>query len=543
MFSVRSILLLLVVYYSIFSRTYAQGYSRQYVDSLAGILETLNPDTLKAKVLSDISYGYQHIDPTLGIVYGKRAIHLSDSLKFKRGLATAYAMVGMNYAAQGDFKNALIYETKAIAFYKQNGNKKSEAAMLCNISLIYESQSNYVRALEYAFEALGVYENLGLKASQAYVLDNIGTIYFRKKRYDKAMEYLEQSAQIYQAEHDESGLARNMGNKGMVYHELKEYKKALNLHLRALKINMDLGVKNSVQINLINIGNVLLSQEKYDEALKNYQKALVLNTELGSKGGIATTLGNIGIVYHKMAEQNKSFKKGILKPGDINVSRAIQLLSQSVEQCQELGMIHPMTEFLFTLSASYELAGNFEQANKNLKRYYELNDSINSSEIQQKLANLEFNRELERRDNNLLLKDQQIKIHQLELENNRFLFGFYVVVIALSIVIIFILWRKYQKQRFTSAELLLDNEKHRRQMNEQLSDLKKHSKVLSEIAYMQAHDVRGPVATLLAFAQLFNKNNPADPVNLFILENIEEVTKKLDDAVKAVIMKENEINI
>ncbi|MBX7206587.1 MAG: tetratricopeptide repeat protein [Bacteroidia bacterium] len=200
----------------------AQGYSRKKTDSLLAILPMLQKDTTRVKALYEIAYDYQYINPVAGVQYGKEAISLATSLQFKKGIATACAMTGLNYAALTDFKNALLYETRAITYYRQAGNKGGEAAMLSNISLIYSEQSNYPRALENAYAALKIYEALSLKTNQAYLLDNIGTIFFRNKNYSKALSCYDKSEAIYTAEKDRAGLARAKANKGMVSQKMNE---------------------------------------------------------------------------------------------------------------------------------------------------------------------------------------------------------------------------------------------------------------------------------------------------------------------------------
>jgi PAS domain S-box-containing protein len=60
---------------------------------------------------------------------------------------------------------------------------------------------------------------------------------------------------------------------------------------------------------------------------------------------------------------------------------------------------------------------------------------------------------------------------------------------------------------------------------------------LTEIAWLQSHKVRGPVASILGLIQLFNYDDPADPVNKEILEGVKYATNGLDDIIKEVVEK------
>jgi len=63
--------------------------------------------------------------------------------------------------------------------------------------------------------------------------------------------------------------------------------------------------------------------------------------------------------------------------------------------------------------------------------------------------------------------------------------------------------------------------------------------VLEEIAEIQSHDVRGPVATILGLVQLFNMEDYYDPANKVVIEGIHKITDELDIAVQEVVEKKN----
>jgi PAS domain S-box-containing protein len=77
---------------------------------------------------------------------------------------------------------------------------------------------------------------------------------------------------------------------------------------------------------------------------------------------------------------------------------------------------------------------------------------------------------------------------------------------------------------------ITDERKHQIRIEEQ-------NKRLTEIAWLQSHKVRGPVASILGLVQLFNYDDPSDPVNKEILEGIKYATTGLDDIIKEVVEK------
>jgi signal transduction histidine kinase len=60
---------------------------------------------------------------------------------------------------------------------------------------------------------------------------------------------------------------------------------------------------------------------------------------------------------------------------------------------------------------------------------------------------------------------------------------------------------------------------------------------LTEIAFLQSHQVRRPVATLLGLIGLLKLDTPSDPINLEVIPKIEIVTKELDQVIHDIVIK------
>lgn len=68
----------------------------------------------------------------------------------------------------------------------------------------------------------------------------------------------------------------------------------------------------------------------------------------------------------------------------------------------------------------------------------------------------------------------------------------------------------------------------------ELQKMEEQKRKLKEIAWVQSHRMRSPVATILGMSDLFNYENPADPMNAEVLSHIKELTHKLDDMIREV---------
>jgi len=72
------------------------------------------------------------------------------------------------------------------------------------------------------------------------------------------------------------------------------------------------------------------------------------------------------------------------------------------------------------------------------------------------------------------------------------------------------------------------------EMRSHVQRIEQQNKRLKKIAWVQSHRMRSPVATLLGLCDLFNHDDPADPMNAEILANIREQSKALDEMIHEV---------
>lgn len=75
-----------------------------------------------------------------------------------------------------------------------------------------------------------------------------------------------------------------------------------------------------------------------------------------------------------------------------------------------------------------------------------------------------------------------------------------------------------------------------------LTHLDAQSQLLMEIANIQSHKVRGPVATLLGLVKVFDFEDMSNPDNAEVVQGIASVTESLDGIVKDVIRNINKLN-
>ncbi len=76
-----------------------------------------------------------------------------------------------------------------------------------------------------------------------------------------------------------------------------------------------------------------------------------------------------------------------------------------------------------------------------------------------------------------------------------------------------------------------------------LFKIEQQNAALREIAFIESHKIRGPVATILGLEQLYNYDDPHDPINQTILDGIKEMGLSLDVIIHQVVRMTNAIGV
>lgn len=483
--------------------------TEQQIDSLKLEIRKAESDTDKVKILDKLAYKYSKLDPEQGLKYAVEAKNLSEKAKWKKGLAVAWLDIGMNQAVLSNNKEALLAFENALTHYEDLSDKKGISSTYSNIGLLYKSQSNYPKALEYSFKAIK-YKDFIPERSLAIQLENIGTIYLEQLNYAKTISYYNEALAIYEKLGDKAGIARNLGNNGIVQDAKGNFKQALASHKKALAINEELGNDNGIQINYGNIGLVYSHLEDYEKAIFYQEKALQISEKLKVKTNIAINTGNLGETYYLLATKDETLNR---KDKQVYLTKGINYLENAVELCKKINFAGPQLEFTQFLANSYASLNDFEKAYKINKESQALKELTQSEESKIEIKKLEAQHEIDLKNKDLLIKDKELLIEKLAAENKKRERTIWIVMLCFIVLIgLYIVYRLIQRTK---------RQKH----------------TLNDIAHIQAHDMRGPVASILGLVSMFNQEDVTDPLNADIMENLKRVSVDLDNKIKDIVLK------
>jgi tetratricopeptide (TPR) repeat protein len=155
----------------IFSFLLCFGNINTEVDSLYKLLAT-SPDSLKAEILTDLSWELRNSDPEKSIEYGLEAIEFAQQNNDYENYIKAHSFVGVAYRILGKYSEALDYYFKGLELSKQYNDKEQEGYSYINIGNLYIYQEYYNIAIENLLKAREIAEAINHKRMLAYTYLN-----------------------------------------------------------------------------------------------------------------------------------------------------------------------------------------------------------------------------------------------------------------------------------------------------------------------------------------------------------------------------------
>ncbi len=417
----KKLLILACIFYIVAQPVFAQLRGQPRIDSLLQELQTAEIDTHQARLLIDLSFTYNTIDPDKGLSYGRQGLAMAEELRWESGIADAYRALGVNHGfGKSEFAEALAAFSKSLAISQETGDKVDAAKVLNNMGVVYWYLSDYPNAIEHYYKALQIHETLGNKDEIAIALGNIGLVYNNQGDFPKALEYLLKGNDIDKELGNKPGIASNLGNIGQIYAAMDNLPKALEYDSSALVLYTELGDKNGIARNLGNMGGIYAEIGLYTKALDHYAKALAISKELGLQIGIASNLGAIGGTYYKIARDSNTESLRTLFNGDRRAAllKAKIYTDSSIVLSKEIGDLNSLITRYERLSEIQSLSGDYLGALESYKLYAITKDSVFNMEKDNKLTEASMQYAFDKKEAQTKAEQQQKDIRQRAVRNS-----------------------------------------------------------------------------------------------------------------------------
>lgn len=461
---------------------FAQKQGQALIDSLVQELPNIKNDTLKARTYKLIEEEYFFVNTGKALYYSRLGLNHAIKMQWKRGIGVFNAAIGRAYSDKGMYDSCQYFYQRALIVYREIDDKWNIASTLNNLGAAEQNiVSNYPKAIAYCLEGLKIAESIGDKYLITISLGNISGIYLLQKNFKKALDYAFKSLHLAEQQtHDSEGNA-----------------------------------EREVARALVKVAAIYIAQNDFKNAQKYLQKALPLFQRTGDLEGLADAYGDLATTYntdfdakikynllafglwqkvnpmHSEAIANAGnlgqayFEKAKNSPNkNMRLNLAIKYLYIAIERSHQKGEIGNKSYWTGVLAELQAELGDYKNAYLNFRQYQAVQDSLYSQESKNKIAEVESQREIE-------IRDKQIKINQLELDNQKKQRIGLLIGLGLLAVIGGLLYWQGQTRKRTNTTLL--------HLNQELDEA---NKIKAKFFAILSHDLRSPVANLISFLNL-----------------------------------------
>lgn len=373
--------------------------------------------------------------------------------KYFDGQSYALNHLGTWHRNTSNYAKAISLHKQALEVAKKADNLELKVYSLNMLSVVYRRMDAIKTALDYAQEALALAESVknpskGLRRSINVSLNGIGNIYQSLKQYPVAIETYKKSLLLEKELNNTLGLAINNQNLGECYEELNDLKLALNYYRKSLALNEEINSDRGRVICNNSIAKIYIKQNRLNEALRILDPTLKKAIAISDKFITTSVYINMGWAYIKL---------GNYELAETNLLEGILLAKKhNLHLSQALGH-----EFLSEL---YSIQNKSDQALQSFKTYKSIEDDINNETNIRYVQDIIFKYDSEKKNNQIETLARQNELIQLKLKKKENTLLISALLLALSVIILYILYKQYQLKNDKKL-LTLEQSMLRSQMN------------------------------------------------------------------------------
>lgn len=422
--------------------TAGSGISQEsQIDSLKKVIEVGARDTTRVNNLNALSVAIlQNEDISGSLVVSGQARELADELGYLRGKAYAEKNIGMAYYYKGDYMQVLDHWTNSIEIFETIDDSQGIANLANNLGAVYYSQGSNSKAIDYYLRSLSIAEKIQDTLRIASALLNIGGVYGDTPNdYDKALEYFNRIPKYLPALNEPQITTSYLMGEGEIYLLQGNYKEALKYYEDALPLTLNTGDDTH---NLTKLGIVEFKMGEKSKAISYLEQAYQIAKENNQQLQMVQTLIELGKVY-----QNDNFPK------------ALNAFMEAESLANAMGIKFELKDIYEGLAVAYANQGDYLNAFKYQTQLIAKKDSLFNLETDDKIRGLQFDFDLDKKQDEIGLLEQEAQIAELQAKRQKYVI--YGAILSLILVFVIALG-SYKRYRYVKkTNKIIEEEKNR----------------------------------------------------------------------------------
>jgi tetratricopeptide (TPR) repeat protein len=364
-----NLLIVFIVFQIFLQNLFAQDKIK--IDSLLVRLDNETVDTVRIRLLQELSKISVKTNLGLTLDYSKQALEIAKKYGDKRILSIAYTQTASNLIFIGTYDESLKLFIEALKIGEELKDSSLLFPIYHNMGVLKDRLQQFDEALDYYFKALGILE----KSS-------------RNKRFKVS-------------DHQYPTLYNSIGN---IYNSKGDTKSAKEYYLKGY--NLSKGKEIEIFGTICNnLGKLGIEAGDYENALKYLTESLIYRTKVNDQHGIAKTSIFLSLYY----KNKKDYPK------------AIEYANKALSISKATKAMLTMQNASNMLSDIYYETKDFDKSLEYFKQYKTYNDSLLNDKKYSEIAKLQLQYENEIADRVKEVKDQKRRLVMIIITSTLFL--------------------------------------------------------------------------------------------------------------------------
>lgn len=370
----------------------------------------------------------------------------------------------------------------------------------------YWLSADHKHSMEVAVQALADAEKYAIKKAVPEIYLIIGNLHKENTNYKMAFKAQEKGLYWAKQNRDTIEIIALMNLRAMFIHTSRNQPHdsayvdtSVRIHLAALKIAESSPKYEKQRIPLYdNISQFYLNSKDYDKAIPYGEKGAATALKYNQQRSLTYSYSWLGQAW---------YFKGDHARGLDYLNRALQISKQIKAPFREM-------EIYGHLADCYKSSGDYKTAFQLSSKSFNMRDSLKVLNNEKQMSDLQLKYETARKDREIALLDQTDKKKSRQI----------VLILSASAVAVILLVVLIFQYRIL----------HRNNQQMEDSNLRK-DKVLENIAYIQAHELRKPLASIMGLIDVIKVSDYE--VDKETIAKLEQASHQLDEKIRSIIDK------
>ena len=408
-----------------FDSSYLTELEKAYAQNL--------PDTLKLAVGNDLAYYWHTRNLDKAYTLANKVLSFAIVSKNKLWEARLQITLGAILLRQEKLDSAFAVLQSA----KTKLTKKDWPLLLTQLGYVFERKGQLSKAADYALEGLQLGDSLKDLKTQAMAYSDLSNLFWKQSKFNKGIEYGLQSEAIFkQRDIDDMDYSFTLYVIGNNYLSVKDYPNAQKYFKLALAQSERYQFYNNLADIYISLTDLYSITGDYTKAALNAKQAIRYSTLLGNNFMLMRSWLSLAKLQNLSNHPDTAI---------VSLKICLQVATE------DFGDDFFLNQAYKELGKAYATTGDYKNAYAAFQKYDVLKDSVFTAEADQRVAKLQTEFEVAKKETTIKTQQQAIS-QQSRLQ--------WLTLGAAGLLVLFIagLYRNYQNKRRVNTKLETLNE-------------------------------------------------------------------------------------